>query len=62
MVKDLEQEKVYKYLGVDESRGIQRATIKQKLIKELVRRTQLILKIESNSKWNQRASYPGHHL
>ena len=62
MVKDLEQEKVYKYLGVDESSGIQRATIKQKLKKELVRRTQLILKIESNSKCNQRASYPGHHL
>ena len=34
MIKDLEQEKVYKYLGVDESGGIQHATMKQKLKKE----------------------------
>ena len=38
MIKDLEQEKVYKYLGIDESGGIQHATVKQKLKKELVRR------------------------
>ena len=50
MIKDLEQEKVYKYLGVDESSGIQHATIKQKLKKELVKRTRLILKTELNSK------------
>ena len=50
MIKDLEQEKVYKYLGVDESSGIQHATMKQKLKKELVRRTRLILKTELNSK------------
>ena len=48
--KDLEQEKVYKYLGVDESSGIQHAIMKQKLKKELVRRTRLILKTELNSK------------
>ena len=48
MIKDLEQEKVYKYL--DESSGIQHATMKQKLKKELVRRTRLILKTEFNSK------------
>ena len=46
MIKDLEQEKVYKYLGIDESSGIQHATMKQKLKKELVRRTRLILKSE----------------
>ena len=28
MIKDLEQEKVYKYLGIDESSGIQHATMK----------------------------------
>ena len=28
MIKDLEQDKVYKYLGVDESSGIQHATMK----------------------------------
>ena len=50
MIKDLEQEEVYKYLGVDESSGIQHATMKQKLKKELVRRTRLILKTELNSK------------
>ena len=50
MIKDLKQEKVYKYLGVDESSGIQHATMKQKLKKELVRRTRLILKTELNSK------------
>ena len=49
MIYDLEQEKVYKYLGVDESSGIQHATMKQKLKKELVRRTRLILKSELNS-------------
>ena len=38
MIKDLEQEKVYKYLGIDTSGGIQHATVKQKLKKELVRR------------------------
>ena len=34
-IKDLELEKVYKYLGVDESSGIQRATMKQKLKRNL---------------------------
>ena len=49
MLKDLEQEKVYKYLGVDESSGIQHTTMRQKLKKVLVR-TQVILKTELNSK------------
>ena len=49
MIKSLEQEQVYKYLGVDEYSGIQHATMKKKLKKELVRRTQLILKTELNS-------------
>ena len=50
MIKDLEQEKVCKFLGLDESSGIQHATMKQKLKKELVRRTRLILKTALNSK------------
>ena len=49
MIKDLKQEKVYKYLGVDESSGIQHATMKQKLEKKLIRRTRLVLKTELNS-------------
>ena len=35
MIKDLELEKVYNYLGVNESSGIQCARMKQKLKKEL---------------------------
>ena len=50
MIKDLEQKKVWKYLGIGESSGIQHTTSKQKLKKELVRRTQLILKTDLNSK------------
>ena len=50
MIKDLEQEKVYKYLVVDESSGIQHTTMQQKLKKELVKRTLLILKSDLNSK------------
>ena len=41
MIKDLEQEKVYKYLGIDGFGGIQHATMKQKLKKELIRRIRL---------------------
>ena len=50
MIKDLKQEKVYKYMRVDESSRIQRATMKQKLIKELLRSARLILETELNSK------------
>ena len=39
MIKDLEQEKVYKYLGIDKSSGIQHVTKKQKLKKKLIPRT-----------------------
>ena len=46
MIKDLEQEKVFKYLSVNESSGMQHVKTKQKLKKELVRRTWLILKTE----------------
>ena len=49
MIKDLELEKVYKNLGADKSSSIQHATMKQKLKKEFVRRTRLILKTELNS-------------
>ena len=44
MIKDLEQQKVYKYLGVDESIGIQHVIMKRKLKKELVKRTRVIRK------------------
>ena len=48
MIKNLEQEKVYQYFGIDNSSGIQHTTMKQKLKKELV--TRLIFKTEFNSK------------
>ena len=48
MIKNLEQEKVYQYLGIDDSSGIQHTALKQKLKKELV--TRLIFKTELNSK------------
>ena len=35
MMKDLEQEKVYEYLGVDESSEIQHVTLKKKLKRNL---------------------------
>ena len=50
MIKDLLQEKIYKYFGVDGSSWIRHATMKQELKKELLRRTQLILKTNLNSK------------
>ena len=50
IIKDLEQEKVYTYLGIDESTGIQHTIMKHKLKKKLVRRTRLILRTELNSK------------
>ena len=49
MIKDLKHEEVYKYLGVDESNGIQDAVIKEKVKKVCYRRVQAILKTELNS-------------
>ena len=49
MIKDLEQEEVYKYLGVDESNGVQHAAMKVKIRKECYRKVRPILKTELNS-------------
>ena len=48
-IKELEQEEVYKYLGVNESNGIQNATMKKKIRKEYYRKVEAILKTELNS-------------
>ena len=48
-IKELEQEEVYKYLGVNESNGIQHVTMKEKIRKECYRRVRAILKTELNS-------------
>ena len=42
-VQELDQEDVYKYLGVDESDGIQHSKMKEKIRKEYNRRVRLIL-------------------
>ena len=48
IIKDLKQEDVYKYLGVDESNGVQYAQIKEKVRKEYYSRAQVILRTELN--------------
>ena len=41
-VQELDQEEVYKYLGVDENDGIQHSKMKEKIRKEYNRRVRLI--------------------
>ena len=48
-MKDLEQEEVYIYLGVNESNVIQHPTMKEKIRKECYRKVRAILKTELNS-------------
>jgi hypothetical protein len=48
-IKELEHEKFYKYLGVDECDSIQHSIMKEKLRKEYFRRIRLILTSELNS-------------
>ena len=49
VVKELQQEDSYKYLGMNEAEGIQHATTKEKIRKEYYRRVRLILKSELNA-------------
>ena len=49
VIKDLHQEEFYKYLGVNESDGIQHSQMKEKIRKECYRRVRAILKTELNS-------------
>ena len=50
VIKELEQEGTYNYLGVNEGDGIQHSKMKGKIRKECLRRVGLILKTELNSK------------
>ena len=50
MIKELDQEGVYKYLGIEEGDGIQHNKMKEKIRREYYRRIRLILKTELNSK------------
>ena len=50
IVQELDQEEVYKYLGVDENDGIQHSKMKEKIRKEYNRRVRLILRTELNGR------------
>ena len=49
-IQELNQEEVYKYLGVDESDGIQHRKIKEKIRKGCYRRVRLILRTDLNGR------------
>ena len=49
-IRNLDQDEVYKYLGVDQSDGIQHNIMKDKIRKEYYRRIRLILGTQLNSK------------
>ena len=49
-VQELDQEEVYKYLGVDENDGIQHSKMKEKIRKEYNRRVRLVLRTELNGR------------
>ena len=50
VIRDLEQGGVYKYLGINEGRGIQHAEMKERIRKECIRRVRAINKTELNAK------------
>ena len=62
MTKDREQEKVYKYLGVDGSSGIQHPIMKQKLKKGTCKKNTIDPQNSVKDNCNQRISYPGYPL
>jgi hypothetical protein len=49
-IQELEQGKTYKYLGTEESDGIQHQQMKERMSKQYTRRLRLILKSEVNAK------------
>ena len=49
-IQELEQGKTYKYLGIEESEGIQHQQMKERLKQEYSRRLRMILKSELNAK------------
>ena len=50
IIKELDPEECYKYLGVNEGDGINHTKMKEKIRKEYYRRVRLVLKTELNSK------------
>jgi hypothetical protein len=51
-IQELEQGKTYKYLGIEESVGIQHQQVKERLKQEYRRRLRMILKSELNARNN----------
>jgi hypothetical protein len=49
-IQELEQGKTYKYLGAEESDGVQRQQMKERLKEEYSRRLRMVLKSEVNAK------------
>ena len=49
VIKDLEQEELYKYLGINEGNGIQHSKMKEIIRNEFYRRVKAILKTELNA-------------
>ena len=49
-IQELEQGKTYKYLGTEESEGIQYQQMKERLKQEYSRRLRMILKSELNAR------------
>ena len=49
VIQELEPGKTYKYLGIEESEGIQHQQMKERLKKEYSRRLRMILKSELNA-------------
>jgi D-serine dehydratase len=49
-IQELEQGKTYKYLGIEESEGIQHQQMKDRLKKEYNRRLRMVLKSELNAR------------
>jgi outer membrane protein assembly factor BamA len=49
VIKDIDQECAYKYLGVNEGDGIQHAILKEKIRKEYYRGMRMVLKNELNA-------------
>ena len=49
VIKELQQEDSYKYLGINEADGIQHVKMKEKIRREYYRNVRLILKSELNA-------------
>jgi hypothetical protein len=56
-IKKLDPRKVYKYLGIEESYGIQHENEKGKLKKEYLRRLRLVLDTELSAKNKMQANW-----